>query len=565
MRGLSTWCLGTKELALSFGACEHTLIGSFCGMRRGMWFPLVLQFACVAPSPVTSPPVVQQRSLVEIQTEILPAVALLYGQDEAGRLHYGTGLLLEEEGQILTNWHVVKPHEETFILFHDPERETYTALDGGVSRLIRELNTGAMRAEVLKTDVINDLALLELVEAPATWSSPLTLRDTPAMSGESVWSVGHPAGNVWSFTRGVVSAVHRGAVQHDASVNGGNSGGPLLDMQGRVIGINTFKLLESGGRVIDGISYARPISLAAPLYDEDAVFEMDLSSPEASMRSFWMAVELGRKEAIEAVSFESGFELFREGWLEIKRIWVEEDLPGLIAGFVERYDLPEGSFPSAEALGPSVLLFHTAGANAPEFREDFMTWSRTEAVSLIQGQSENSLAWESQLDEQSEYLRGQALEDLREAIENIEPGLVEAYAELPWAWELACGLTADPENPQRLTELLKLGLSVNAVRMVEGGDVAWVMTSGVDTAGNPFQCSNFLRKQDEVWLQDNHLKESELATLPPDFPPVPPSFEAKMADYVDKMQHALRDLETTSFLIGVEQGIKDSQQGTESQ
>lgn len=194
-----------------------------------------------------------------------------------------------------------------------------------------------------------------------------------------------------------------------------------------------------------------------------------------------------------------------------------------------------------------------------------MTWSRTEAVSLVQGQIENSLGWESQLDEQSEYLRGQALGDLREAIQNIEPGFVEAYSELPWAWELACGLTADPENPQRLTELLKLGLSVNAVRMGEGGDVAWVMTSGVDTAGNPFQCSNLLRKQGEVWRQDNHLKESELATLPPDFPPVTPSFEVKMTDYVDKMQHVLRDLETTSFLIGVEQGIKDSQQGTESQ
>ena len=123
MRGQPTWCLGTKLLALYSRSFGFTLKASLCGMRRGMWFPLALQLGCVAPSPVTSPPVVQQRSLVELQTEILPAVALLYGQDEAGRLHYGTGLLLEEEGQILTNWHVVKPQEETFILFHDPDRD----------------------------------------------------------------------------------------------------------------------------------------------------------------------------------------------------------------------------------------------------------------------------------------------------------------------------------------------------------------------------------------------------------------------------------------------------------
>ena len=109
------------------------------------------------------------------------------------------------------------------------------------------------------------------------------------------------------------------------------------------------------------------------------------------------------------------------------------------------------------------------------------------------------------------------------------------------------------------------GLQWHPVRMVEDGDVAWVMTSGVDTAGNPFQCSTLLRKQGESWLQDNHIKESVLATLPADFPPVKVSFEAKMADYVDKMQHFFRELETMVFRLGMEEGLNKSQQRTESQ
>src|SRR5439155_16992393 len=91
----------------------------------------------------------------------------------------------------------------------------------------------------------------------------LPFREAPPLLGERVIALGHPKETVWSFTTGVVSSLHSGMIQTDAAINQGNSGGPLIDSEGRVIGINTSKLVGDA----QGIGFARPIALAKGLID----------------------------------------------------------------------------------------------------------------------------------------------------------------------------------------------------------------------------------------------------------------------------------------------------------
>lgn len=525
-----------------------------------------LLFSCVSPGAVRSPEPVA-KTLVELQEEVLPAVALIYGQDDEGNLHYGTGLLLEEPGQILTNWHVVEPQNQVVVLLHDANRTTYTALDGGVVRLIRESGGAARAAEVVQTDIINDLALLELEVTPSAWTGTLVLREDPVLSGEAVWAVGHPAENVWSFTRGVVSAVHRGAVQHDAAVNIGNSGGPLLDMQGRVIGINTLELIRASGRVVDGISYARPMSLAAPLYDDEATFDMDLSSPEASLRSFWMAVELGREEAIEAIDLTSHLALLRDGWLEVRRIWIAEDLRGALQDVAETLERPELT-EHYQGAAAATNEYYTQQHSSAEFGASYEVLVRKELSEMIRGQFRGMEDYKSDLtseindlseSEHLETLGEESAVELKSAMEKFVPGMFLAWKDLPWAWDLACGLTADPENPHRLTELLKLGMAINAVRYSDTGDSAWVMTSGVNKSGVPFECSTLMRREGEFWRQDSQPRVVDLESLPEDFPAVTSTLESRQAQWVETVGPGLREFESTLFRAGMIAGIQASQ------
>jgi len=376
--------------------------------------------------------------------------------------------------------------------------------------------------------------------------------------------VGHPAGNLWSFTRGVVSAVHRGAVQHDASANGGNSGGPLLDMQGRLVGINTFKLLEAAGQVVDGISYARPMSIAAPLYDDEAVFPMDLSSPESSIRSFWMAVELGRVEALNAVDMQASWELFKEANLGIKTTWYKEDFPVLLEEAGERYGLSADSMQMMqEGMAVSFEAYLREIFDDKESKDDFLVQYRAGGEALILGTLEldDEESFEENLELMFEELEQEATDERRAEIEAYQSSeeivdLMKAYAkvvnEMPGAFELACGLTADVENPRTLTDLLRLGMSVDAVRLVNEGQNAWVLTTGVQADGQPFGCSNYFRKSGESWLQDSLPKEADIRTLPSDFPGVRRTYETELAAYEEAVSSVLRQVETTTFWLGME-------------
>jgi S1-C subfamily serine protease len=155
----------------------------------------------------------------------------------------GSGSLISINGDVLTNWHVVKDAVEVAVVFK-PQLEGQ-----GITR------ADARRAKVLRYDQVSDLALLRVLEVPSG-ARPLTLgsmNDTAV--GADVHAIGHPSGQNWTYTRGVVSQIRRNykwtssdQLGHEASViqtqtpiNPGNSGGPLLSEEGRIVGVNTFK------------------------------------------------------------------------------------------------------------------------------------------------------------------------------------------------------------------------------------------------------------------------------------------------------------------------------------
>ena len=167
--------------------------------------------------------------------------------DESGAL--GTGFVVDEEGHIVTNEHVVSGAASITVTFADGS-------DGS--------------AELVGTDPSTDIALLK-VDVPAAELEPLELGSSSSLTiGQDVYAIGNPYGLERTLTAGIVSALDReiqapngytisGAIQTDAAINSGNSGGPLLDEQGLVVGVTAQIESQTGGNV--GIGYAIPIDL----------------------------------------------------------------------------------------------------------------------------------------------------------------------------------------------------------------------------------------------------------------------------------------------------------------
>jgi serine protease Do len=170
-------------------------------------------------------------------------------QKPHGGTSLGSGFIIDPAGYIVTNNHVIEDAEEVKVLTHDNEE---------------------LKATIVGRDEKTDLALLK-VEAghplPAVnWGDSEALR-----IGDWVMAIGNPFGLGGSVTAGIVSARQRDInsgpyddyIQTDASINRGNSGGPMFNMDGQVVGINTAIFSPSGGSV--GIGFAIPSNLAKPI------------------------------------------------------------------------------------------------------------------------------------------------------------------------------------------------------------------------------------------------------------------------------------------------------------
>jgi S1-C subfamily serine protease len=200
---------------------------------------VIEQTAPKAPATVAS---VAGLSVEQVYERAAPAVVQITttlagssGSAAPGGRALGSGFVIDKDGHIVTNFHVVEGAERIQVGFSN--RET-------------------VEATLVGTDAATDLALLE-VDLPAQAFAPLSLADSDALVvGEPVVAIGNPFGLERTVTAGIVSALQRAVtspsgstidhvIQTDAPINHGNSGGPLLDSMGRVIGVNSQ--IETGG------------------------------------------------------------------------------------------------------------------------------------------------------------------------------------------------------------------------------------------------------------------------------------------------------------------------------
>jgi len=194
----------------------------------------------------------------------------------------GSGFVISPDGLIVTNNHVIEEADEIVVFLSDGTR---------------------LEAEIAGTDDKTDLAVLRVQHDVPLAFVEFGNSDT-AEVGDWVMAIGNPFGLGGSVTLGIVSARNRNInsgpydnfIQTDAAINQGNSGGPLFDMNGKVVGINTAILARGGGGL--GIGFAVPGNLAKPVIDQLAEF--------GETRRGWLGV------GIQTVSTEIALSLGRE-------------------------------------------------------------------------------------------------------------------------------------------------------------------------------------------------------------------------------------------------------------
>jgi S1-C subfamily serine protease len=196
--------------------------------------------------------------VVFIRAEVSQQTDSPFGQPEQQQgIATGSGFVIDGEGRILTNAHVVEGARKVEVSFS---------------------NDKTVDARVLGSDSSTDVALLK-VNPDSTDLKPLKLGDSSKIQvGDSVVAIGNPFGLDRTVTTGIVSALQRqleapngftisNVIQTDAAINPGNSGGPLLDSQGRVIGINS-QIATGGGGGSVGIGFAVPIDTVKKISDQ---------------------------------------------------------------------------------------------------------------------------------------------------------------------------------------------------------------------------------------------------------------------------------------------------------
>jgi S1-C subfamily serine protease len=194
----------------------------------------------------------------EIYNTVRPSVVTVYREPETpegGERGVGAGVIVDEFGNILTAYHVIEGYSEVTVRFFD--------------------GTEAV-ATVDREEPERDLAVLHVGRLPDT-VFPATLAGS-VRPGDRVMAIGAPFGIEGTLTMGVVSGLNRsfvvektgqvltGMIQFDAAVNPGNSGGPLIDMSGRVVGIVSGIINPTQDGVFIGLGFAVPIESASGIF-----------------------------------------------------------------------------------------------------------------------------------------------------------------------------------------------------------------------------------------------------------------------------------------------------------
>lgn len=229
--------------------------------RRDVQSAIIEAMASATPPPALSAQVYQiiQPSLVLIETNFRPesggsvrhdSSGLSFVQDDDG---IATGVIVNDNGDILTSLHVVAAASDLHVTFADGTQSTAEVIG-----ILPENDIAVLQAETLPQQII-----------PATLGNPNAMR-----IGDEAFVVGHPFGLYGSMSVGVISGFNRTVeapitgqelqdlIQFDAATNPGTSGGPLLNRYGQVVGIVSMLLNPTEQEVFIGIGFAVPITIA---------------------------------------------------------------------------------------------------------------------------------------------------------------------------------------------------------------------------------------------------------------------------------------------------------------
>ena len=186
---------------------------------------------------------------------------------EQGNTNLGSGVIVSEDGYIVTNAHVVEKADEITVAFNDGRKS---------------------RARVVGTDPDSDLAVIKV---DMTGLTPLGFREDPIRVGDLALAIGNPFGVGQTVTQGIISATGRTGlgvnkfedfIQTDAAINPGNSGGALVDARGELVGINTVIFSQSGGSL--GIGFAIPTSIVEQV--------MNALIKDGKVSRGWLGIEI---------------------------------------------------------------------------------------------------------------------------------------------------------------------------------------------------------------------------------------------------------------------------------
>jgi serine protease Do len=226
--------------------------------RNVLFFSILLVFLAGVPGIYGSSFALTPK---EIYQRVSPGVVFIYAAEGPGKGSGGTGSIISRDGLVLTNAHIFARDSSRIVsdlwIFLKPEEVT-----GDTKRDLAR----RYKAKIVAYDLKLDLALLKIMEIN-TGLTEVSFGDSEIISvGDQAFAIGHPEqGGLWSLTTGVISA-HRSnfagipgkdLFQTEASINRGNSGGPLLDEQGFMIGINSLIARKAeDGLTITAVNFA---------------------------------------------------------------------------------------------------------------------------------------------------------------------------------------------------------------------------------------------------------------------------------------------------------------------
>ena len=187
----------------------------------------------------------------------------------------GTGVVIDPSGLTITNYHVIHRATTVRVFFYDPDNLNY------------------YEADIIGIDPVADLALIQIkVDESMLPLTHLKIEPEKFDIGQSVVAIGHMLGLQWSVTSGTLNHLNRpgkitpyvNVIQHSAQINKGNSGGPLINESGDIVGINTYILLPEGGWT--GIAYAiRGDSVEASIDQLKATGKVEYTALKLGLRN----------------------------------------------------------------------------------------------------------------------------------------------------------------------------------------------------------------------------------------------------------------------------------------